>query len=80
MVALDRFTGKKIWASEGYGEQATYSSPVIFNHYGRKIIVNLTASSILGIDAENGSFCGAFTSFRITRSTPIPLCMTKEKC
>lgn len=74
MVALDRFTGKKIWASEGYGEQATYSSPVIFNHYGRKIIVNLTASSILCIDAENGSLLWRIHQFqdnKIHANTPV---------
>lgn len=54
MVALNRFTGKKIWGSTGSGEQATYSSPILINHNGHRLLVNLTASSIIGVDAGTG--------------------------
>jgi outer membrane protein assembly factor BamB len=54
MVALNRFTGKKIWGSPAYGEQATYASPILINHNGQHLLVNLTASSIIGLDAETG--------------------------
>jgi outer membrane protein assembly factor BamB len=74
MVCLNRFTGEKIWASKGFAEQATYTSPIIFNHNGRKIIVNLTASSILGIDAGNGELLWRFFQFqdnKIHANTPL---------
>ncbi len=74
MVALDRFTGKQIWASPGYGEQATYSSPVIFNHNGRPLLVNLTASSILGVDAASGELLWRIFQFqdnKIHANTPL---------
>ena len=54
VMALNRFTGKKIWASPAYGEPATYSSPILINHNSRRLLVNLTASSIIGLDAETG--------------------------
>lgn len=54
LVALNRFTGEIIWSSPGSGEQATYSSPLLFSHHGRSMIVNLTASSIMGLDAGSG--------------------------
>ena len=54
VMALNRFTGKKIWGSPAYGEQATYTSPILINHNGKRLLVNLTASSIIGLDAETG--------------------------
>jgi hypothetical protein len=54
VVALDRFTGEKIWASEGYGEQATYNSPILIEVGNQRLVIAMTASSIMGIDADNG--------------------------
>lgn len=74
MIALNRFTGEKIWNSSGSEEQATYTSPVVFNHNGHKIIVNLTASSILGIDADTGKLLWRFYQFqdnKIHANTPV---------
>jgi outer membrane protein assembly factor BamB len=74
MVAMNRFTGQKIWASKGFEEQATYASPIIFNHNGQRIIVNLTSSSILGINADNGNLLWRFYQFqdnKIHANTPV---------
>ena len=74
LVALNRFTGEKIWASTGSGEQATYTSPTVFNHNGNRIIVNLTASSIIGINADNGELLWHFFQFqdnKIHANTPV---------
>ncbi len=74
MVALNRFTGARIWSSTGSGEKATYSSPVVFTHHGNRIIVNLTASSILGISAGTGEVLWRFYQFQdnnIHANTPI---------
>ncbi|HOI49932.1 MAG TPA: PQQ-binding-like beta-propeller repeat protein, partial [Prolixibacteraceae bacterium] len=54
VVALNRFTGEKVWSSPGYREQATYASPILVNHNGHRLVVNLTASSIIGLDAATG--------------------------
>ncbi|MFC2081553.1 PQQ-binding-like beta-propeller repeat protein, partial [Bacteroidota bacterium] len=54
VVALDRFTGEVIWSSKGNGEQSAYCSPILIQHNDTRLIVTMTAKSILGIDAENG--------------------------
>lgn len=54
IVALDRFTGEKIWSSPGYREQSAYCSPLLVNHNGTRLVVTMTATSALAVDAETG--------------------------
>ncbi len=54
VVALNRFTGKKVWNSKGFEEPATYNSPVLINYNGLRLIIAMSASSIMGIDAATG--------------------------
>ena len=54
VVALNRFTGKKVWSSKGFEEPATYNSPIIINRNGQRLVIAMSASSIMGIDAETG--------------------------
>lgn len=73
MVALNRFTGKKIWSSPAYGEPATYTSPILVNHNGTQLLVNLTASSIIGLDATTGQMYWRIHQFqdnKIHSNTP----------
>lgn len=55
VVCLDRYSGDLVWSCKGNGEKATYSSPIIANHNGSKILVTVTEESILGIDSRNGN-------------------------
>ncbi len=74
MVALNRFTGKKIWGSPAFGEPATYTSPILINHNGHSLIVNLTASSIIGLDAATGEMYWRIHQFqdnKIHANTPV---------
>jgi len=54
VLALDRFTGETLWSSRGKGEQSAYCSPILAEHPNARLIVTMTAESILGIDAESG--------------------------
>lgn len=54
VIALNRFTGEKVWACSGEGEMATYNSPILVNYKNLKLIVAMTSNSILGIDAASG--------------------------
>jgi len=54
VVALDRFTGETVWTSNGKGEQSAYCSPILVQHNDTRLIVTMTAESVLGIDADNG--------------------------
>lgn len=55
VVALDKNTGKLIWQSKGNGEKSAYCSPIMVKMGNKNILVTQTASSILGIDSENGN-------------------------
>jgi outer membrane protein assembly factor BamB len=54
VIALDRFSGDLIWTSKGFGEPSAYCSPILIRHNGSRLIVTMTASSVIGIDADNG--------------------------
>ncbi len=54
IVAMDRMTGETIWTSSGNREPAAYCSPRLVEHNGTRLIVTMTAESIVGIDAETG--------------------------
>ena len=54
LVALNRFTGETLWSGKGFGEQSAYCSPILVEHNQKRLIVTMTAESILGIDAESG--------------------------
>jgi outer membrane protein assembly factor BamB len=54
VVALNRFTGKTVWTSPGHGGQAAYCSPILVHHNGTKLIVTMTAESVIGVDAQTG--------------------------
>ena len=73
VVALNRFTGKKIWGSPAFGEPATYTSPILINHNGHRLLINLTASSVLGLDADTGEMYWRIHQFqdnKIHANTP----------
>ncbi len=54
MVALDKSDGNVLWTTPSNGDKITYSSPIVFEWAGKKIIVNMTADHIVGIDAKTG--------------------------
>lgn len=54
VVALNRFTGKKVWSSKGFEEPATYNSPILIDRNGQRLVITMSASSIMGIDAGTG--------------------------
>ena len=57
VVALNRFSGEIIWSSKGNGEQSAYCSPILVEHNDTRLIVTMTAESVLGIDADSGQTC-----------------------
>ena len=48
VVALDRFTGQKIWASKGNGEKATYNSPILAELGSNRLVIAMTAEQGAG--------------------------------
>jgi len=54
LVALDRKTGKTVWASKGADEQATHSSSISFTFAEIRHVVSLTTKAVVAVNAENG--------------------------
>ena len=74
IVALDRFTGETIWTSSGNGQPAAYCSPILVEHNETRLIITMTAESIIGVDAETGEFYWSIEqqqSNKIHANTPL---------
>jgi outer membrane protein assembly factor BamB len=54
VVCLNRFSGEMVWSSKGVGEIATYNSPILVDYQGLKLVIAMSAGSIMGIDASTG--------------------------
>jgi outer membrane protein assembly factor BamB len=55
MAALDKQNGRTLWTTQPLGEdQATYSSPILFRHAGRRLLANSSSGHGFGVDADTG--------------------------
>ncbi len=54
VVALDKTTGKTVWASRELSDRAAYSSCVIAEAGGVRAVTTLTASAAVGVRASDG--------------------------
>ena len=74
MVALDKRTGKKIWACPSPGDRgAGHASIVIANVGGRKVYVQTTGSGPLGVDAKTGTLLWTYPIDKTTAVIPTPI-------
>lgn len=74
IVALNRFSGKLIWSSPGNHQPSAYCSPAYVKHNKTELIVTMTASSIIGVDARTGKFYWQVPQFqdnKIHANTPV---------
>ena len=53
-VALDKKTGKTVWANTEIGDGASYCSPALVEDRGVRQVITMSAQSVLGIDADSG--------------------------
>lgn len=56
VLALDKYTGNKLWQSDEVTEGAHYSSPVIADIHGTRTLVQFARQSVFGITADEGRF------------------------
>lgn len=54
VVALNKKTGETVWQTKSLSDEASYCSPLIFDHAGRRQIITLTDRSLVGIDPKKG--------------------------
>lgn len=55
LAALDKMTGKLIWQTKEIIDDAQYSSPIVFEHNGKRQYAQLVTKKAFGVDAANGS-------------------------
>jgi len=79
IVALDRMTGKQIWASQSFESDhgkdgAGYSSVVISNACGVKQYVTLSGRGVVSVDAADGSTLWTYAAVaNTTANIPTPV-------
>lgn len=59
-IALDKYSGAVNWKSESLGDNPAYVSPVMVNHEGQAMLVNVSASFIYALDPANGDILWKF--------------------
>jgi outer membrane protein assembly factor BamB len=75
MAALDKTTGKTVWASDPIpGERAGYGSPILFEYGGRRHLVNFSSRHGFGADADTGKLqwtADCVNRYEVNICTPI---------
>lgn len=54
VVALDRQNGEVVWVADGHGEKSAYCSPLLVQQGETRLVVTMTAKSIIGLDGLTG--------------------------
>ncbi len=54
VVALNKYNGEVVWASESIRDQSGYVSPILAEIGGKKQIITVTENHVIGVDSENG--------------------------
>jgi outer membrane protein assembly factor BamB len=54
-IALNKKTGELVWKTESLNNPPSYTSPVLIDYSGKKILVNVTPRYVFGVDVSNGS-------------------------
>lgn len=75
MAALDKHTGETVWTTEAIeDERASYSSPILFTHGGRRLIANCSSRHGFGVDADTGELLWTVpmtNRYLVNSATPI---------
>jgi outer membrane protein assembly factor BamB len=75
MAALDKLTGKTVWASEPIaGERAGYASPILFEFGGRRHIASMSSRHAFGVDAASGKLewtAECVNKYQVNVCTPV---------
>jgi outer membrane protein assembly factor BamB len=60
VVALDRNTGQPVWESPAIDEDPSYTSPLLIEHNGERMIVTVTTNYMIGISPADGDLLWKF--------------------
>lgn len=74
LAALNKMTGETIWTTKGLSDMASYVSPCIVEHNGRRILLTETSKMVVCADADTGALLWThehLTEYDIHVCTPI---------
>jgi outer membrane protein assembly factor BamB len=74
VVALNKNTGKTVWAAKSTGQSANYATPVLAEHQGLRMILTMSQKALIGVNADNGDFLFQHsheTRYDINATSPI---------
>ncbi len=74
VAVLDRNTGETLLEVKGKGETSGYCSPRIVQHGQRRILITMTESSVVGLDADTCEFLWSqshVTDYNVNANTPL---------
>ncbi len=54
VVALNRFTGKTVWAQKAVGQVEAYNSPIVIKRGNRDLLLTFSEDCFLGLDGQTG--------------------------
>ena len=54
VVALDKKTGRTVWANKDIGDRAAYSSPIIAEAGGVRQFITLARNTVFGVEVQTG--------------------------
>ena len=54
IVALDKMTGRTIWATTGLDELSAYSSAILIERGGNRLLIDIIQKSVICVNADNG--------------------------
>lgn len=74
VVALDKMTGRTVWATTGLNESATYCSPILVRRGPNRLLVNAIQKSVICVSADTGRLIWQVpyeTSYDTAIATPV---------
>lgn len=75
MAALDKQNGRTIWTTPPLDDDLTsYSSPILFEQGGRRLIANCSSAHGFGVDADSGKLLWTVplsSPYKVNTATPI---------
>ncbi len=74
IVALDKTTGKVVWAAESTDDKAGYGTPALVEHGGIRMVLTMNQRAIVGVNADTGKLLFRFpheTKYDVNALLPI---------
>jgi outer membrane protein assembly factor BamB len=74
-AALDKHTGKTLWATPGVADKAAYCSPVVGEYRGVRMMVTMTQDGVVAVNVKDGELLWSYpfrrTAVSQNATTPV---------